>query len=43
MLRIAIDLMLVCRLTLKEKTRTTVKYVWQLSEIAVVGELLGAG
>ncbi len=36
MLSIATDLTLVCRLTLSEKTRTTVKYVWRSSEIAVV-------
>jgi hypothetical protein len=42
MLSIATDLTLVCRLTLSEKTRTTVGYVWRSSEIAVVGELLGA-
>ncbi len=42
MLSIATDLTLVCHLTLNEKTRTTVKYVWRSSEIAVVGELLGA-
>ena len=42
MLIIATDLTLVCRLTLNEKMRTTVNYVWQSSKIAVVGELLGA-
>ncbi len=42
MLSIATDFTLVCRLTLNEKTRTTVKYVWRSSEIAVVEELLGA-
>ena len=41
MLSIATGWTLVCRLTLDGKIRTTAKYVWQLSEIVVVGGLLG--